>query len=80
MYINLKKLNVNNYKMARVSLKIRLGTQEGILYISLSKADGGRGSEGAQPLGSFVLLWMLYSVFAVASPLTRLHLARGGGR
>lgn len=47
MYINLKKSNVN--KMARGTQKVRLGTQEGTLYQSLSKADGrkGLGDEGS---------------------------------
>lgn len=40
MYINLKKSNVN--KMARGTQKVRLRTQEGTLYQSLSKADGKR--------------------------------------
>lgn len=31
--------------MARVNLKIKLGTKEGILNISLPKADGGMGLE-----------------------------------
>lgn len=31
--------------MARVNLKIKLGTKEGILKISLPKADGGMGLE-----------------------------------
>ena len=45
MYINLKKSNANNYKMARLSLKVQLGTQEGMLYVSLSKADSRKGLE-----------------------------------
>lgn len=31
--------------MARVNLKIKLGTKEGILNIGLPKADGGMGLE-----------------------------------
>ena len=31
--------------MARVNLKIKLGTKQGILNISLPKADGGMGLE-----------------------------------
>lgn len=31
--------------MARVNLKIKLGTKEGILNVSLPKADGGAGLE-----------------------------------
>lgn len=56
MYINVKKSNVNNYTMARVSLDVKAGTQEGIWYISLSQANNRKGLEAREVLGGFVPL------------------------
>ena len=55
MYIALKKSNVSNYcKMAGVDVKTQLRTQEGILYISLSKAEGRKGLAARE---AFAAVW-----------------------
>lgn len=77
MYINVKKSNVNNYTMARVSLDVKVGTQEGIWYISLSQANNRKGLEAREVLGGFVPLSVPSLVFALASPLACLLLNLG---
>ena len=67
--------------MARVNLKIKLGTKEGILNISPPKADGGMGLEVREvcaATGSFAPLCMLGSVFCLDLPASPsdLHLRK----
>lgn len=66
--------------MATASVKIKLRTQEGILYVSLFPADGRKGlAEGKclQPFGGSVPPGVLCFVFALVSPLPCLPLNLG---
>lgn len=79
MYINLKKSNVNHYKMARASLKIKLGTQEDISYPRLmAERTKGQGKCLQLIRGSVPLLSALFSL-CLGSLLACLPLNMGKG-